>query len=130
MQADGKGWLFAPSGLLDGPFPTHYEPEESVVENPLYPQQCNPARMEWHRRDNPYHAAWGDPRFPYVLTTYRLTEHHTAGGMSRWLSWLSRAAARDVLRGVAASWPPRRGSPTAAGPPSPPRAARSSVACW
>ena len=29
------------------------------------------------------------PRFPYVLTTYRLTEHHTAGGMTRWLSWLS-----------------------------------------
>jgi len=24
-----------------------------------------------------------------VITTYRLTEHHTAGGMSRWLSWLS-----------------------------------------
>jgi formate dehydrogenase major subunit len=89
MQADGKGWLFAPSGLLDGPFPTHYEPEESVIENPLYPQQCNPARMEWHRRENPYHRAWGDARFPYVLTTYRLTEHHTAGGMSRWLSWLS-----------------------------------------
>jgi formate dehydrogenase major subunit len=89
MQADGKGWLFAPAGLLDGPFPTHYEPEESAVANPLYRQQCNPARMEWHRPDNPYHAAWGDPRFPFVLTTYRLTEHHTAGGMSRWLSWLS-----------------------------------------
>jgi formate dehydrogenase major subunit len=45
--------------------------------------------MEWDRRDNPYHRAWDDPRFPYVLTTYRLTEHHTAGGMTRWLSWLS-----------------------------------------
>jgi formate dehydrogenase major subunit len=89
MQPDGKGWLFAPSGMLDGPLPTHYEPEESVVENPLYPQQCNPARLEWHRRENPYHKAWGDERFPYILTTYRLTEHHTAGGMSRWLSWLS-----------------------------------------
>ena len=89
MQADGKGWLFAPSGFVDGPFPTHYEPEESVVENPLYRQQCNPARLEWHRRENPYHRAFADPRFPYVLTTYRLTEHHTAGGMSRWLSWLS-----------------------------------------
>jgi formate dehydrogenase major subunit len=89
MQADGKGWLFAPSGLVDGPFPTHYEPEESVVENPLYRQQCNPARLEWHRRDNPYHRSYADPRFPYVLTTYRVTEHHTAGGMSRWLSWLS-----------------------------------------
>jgi formate dehydrogenase major subunit len=88
MQADGKGWLFAPVGLRDGPLPTHYEPQESVIENPLYPQQCNPARMEWNRRENPYHLAFGDPRFPYVLTTYRLTEHHTAGGMSRWLSWL------------------------------------------
>jgi formate dehydrogenase major subunit len=89
MQADGKGWLFAPSGLLDGPFPTHYEPYESVVPNPLYKQQCNPTRVEWRRRDNPAHRPYDDPRFPHVLTTYRLTEHHTAGGMSRWLSWLS-----------------------------------------
>jgi formate dehydrogenase major subunit len=89
MQGDGKGWLYAPNGLLDGPLPTHYEPQESVCENPLYGQQCNPARMEWDRKDNPYHRAFDDPRFPYVLTTYRLTEHHTAGGMSRWLSWLS-----------------------------------------
>jgi formate dehydrogenase major subunit len=89
MQADGKGWLFVPAGLQDGPLPTHYEPEESIVKNPLYGQQCNPRRMEWMRPDNPYHRPYSDPRFPYVLTTYRLTEHHTAGGMSRWLSWLS-----------------------------------------
>jgi formate dehydrogenase major subunit len=90
IQTDGKGWLFAPTGLVDGPLPTHYEPQESVVPNRLYPkQQCNPARLEWRRPDNPYHLAFGDPRFPYVATTYRLTEHHTAGGMSRWLSWLS-----------------------------------------
>ncbi|MDX6646385.1 MAG: formate dehydrogenase major subunit [Miltoncostaeaceae bacterium] len=88
MNADGKGWIYAPDGLLDGPLPTHYEPEESVVENALYGQQCNPTRMEWHRGDNPYHRAFDDPRFPYVLTTYRVTEHHTAGPMSRWLSWL------------------------------------------
>jgi formate dehydrogenase major subunit len=74
---------------LDGPLPTHYEPQESVVENPIYGQQCNPARMEWDRKENPYHRAHDDPRFPFVITTYRLTEHHTAGGMSRWLSWLS-----------------------------------------
>jgi formate dehydrogenase major subunit len=30
-----------------------------------------------------------DPRWPYVATTFRLTEHHTAGGMSRWLPWLA-----------------------------------------
>ena len=89
MQKDGKGWLFAPDGLLDGPLPAHYEPQESPVRNAIYDQQCNPARMEWDRPDNPYHRAYEDPRFPYVLTTYRLTEHHTAGGMSRWLTWLS-----------------------------------------
>jgi formate dehydrogenase major subunit len=89
MQVDGKGWLFAPAGLLDGPLPTHYEPQESVVQNALYRQQCNPRRLEWHTGSNPYHRAFADPRFPCVLTTYRLTEHHTAGGMTRWLSWLS-----------------------------------------
>jgi formate dehydrogenase major subunit len=89
MQGDGRGWLYAPNGLADGPLPTHYEPQEGVIENPLYGQQCNPGRMEWKRRDNPYHRPWNDPRFPYLITTYRLTEHHTAGGMSRWLSWLS-----------------------------------------
>jgi formate dehydrogenase major subunit len=45
--------------------------------------------MEWLRGDNPYHKPYGDKQFPYVITTYRLTEHHTAGGMSRWLTWLS-----------------------------------------
>jgi formate dehydrogenase major subunit len=88
MQAEGKAWLYDPSGLLDGPLPTHYEPQESVIKNPLYGQQCSPARMEWMRRDNPYHIAWGDRRYPFIATTYRLTEHHTAGGMTRWLPWL------------------------------------------
>lgn len=89
MEPDGRAWIFAPSGTLDGPLPAHYEPEESPVPNALYTQQTNPARLEWRRPDNPYHRAYGDPRFPYVLTTYRLTEHHTAGGMSRYLTWLS-----------------------------------------
>jgi formate dehydrogenase major subunit len=89
MQADGKGWLYAPIGLMDGPMPTHYEPHESPVENLLYEQQVNPARIEWNRRDNPFHRAYDDPDYPYALTTYRLTEHHTAGAMSRWVGWLS-----------------------------------------
>ncbi len=90
MQSDGKGWIYVPSGLQDGPLPVHYEPEESVIKNPIYGQQCNPTRMEWIREsDNPYHQPYFDPRFPHILTTYRLTEHHTAGGMSRWLTWLS-----------------------------------------
>lgn len=89
MQADSRGWMFAPSGLRDGPLPVHYEPQESAVANSLYGQQCSPTRLEWRRRDNPYNTAWEDERFPFVLTTFRLTEHHTAGAMSRQLSWLS-----------------------------------------
>ncbi|HEX2184370.1 MAG TPA: molybdopterin dinucleotide binding domain-containing protein, partial [Chloroflexota bacterium] len=88
-MADGKGWLFAVAGLLDGPLPTHYEPFETPVGNLLYPEHPrNPAAPSFPRPDNPYHEV-GDPRFPYVITTYRLTEHHTAGGMSRWVPWLA-----------------------------------------
>jgi formate dehydrogenase major subunit len=92
MQADGKGWLFAPKGVVDGPLPTHYEPQESPVANPLYPQQRNPARITFPRKDNlsaPSAGELGADVYPYVFTTYRLTEHHTAGGMSRWLPYLS-----------------------------------------
>jgi formate dehydrogenase major subunit len=88
MQADGKAWLFVPSGLTDGPLPTHYEPHESPFENLLYRQRANPARSRYPRKDNPYHPPASEV-FPYVFTTYRLTEHHTAGGMSRWLPYLS-----------------------------------------
>jgi formate dehydrogenase major subunit len=93
MQADGKAWLYVPSGLVDGPLPTHYEPHESPFPNPLYGrQQANPARQSFWRRDNRYnatHGTRGSDAFPFLLTTYRLTEHHTAGGMSRWLPYLS-----------------------------------------
>jgi formate dehydrogenase major subunit len=92
MQADGKGWLFAPKGVVDGPLPTHYEPQESPVANALYPQQQNPSRIIFARKDNLSAPSAGDPGadvYPYVFTTYRLTEHHTAGGMSRWLPYLS-----------------------------------------
>lgn len=68
--------------------PAHYEPLESLIENPLYDQQTNPAADRKKRPDNPYAAAH-DARFPFILTTYRLTEHHTAGGMTRNLSHLS-----------------------------------------
>jgi formate dehydrogenase major subunit len=93
MQADGKAWLYAPAGLVDGPLPTHYEPHESPFGNPLYEgQQANPARQQIRRPENPYNPTHGEPGvdvFPYVATTYRLTEHHTAGGMSRWLPHLA-----------------------------------------
>jgi formate dehydrogenase major subunit len=77
-----------PSGLKDGPLPAHYEPLESPVANRVYAQQTNPAADAKERADNAY-AASPDDRYPHVLTTYRLTEHHTAGGMSRTLSHLA-----------------------------------------
>jgi formate dehydrogenase major subunit len=92
MQGDGKGALYVPQGLIDGPLPTHYEPVESPFGNPLYAQQANPTRKEYDRRDNPMNPSPPEPHgeiFPYVFTTSRLTEHHTAGGMSRNLAYLS-----------------------------------------
>ena len=83
MQGDGKGWLYAPSGLTDGPLPTHYEPHESPVPNALYERtRANPARQIYERPDNPSNPPCSDV-FPYVLSTYRIAEHHTAGGMTR-----------------------------------------------
>jgi len=92
MQGDGRAWLYAPNGIVDGPFPTHYEPQESPFSNPLYPQQANPVREQYRRRDNPYNPTGGEPGadvFPFVMTTYRLTEHHTAGAMTRTLPYLA-----------------------------------------
>ena len=115
MQADGVGWLFAPKGLVDGPLPTHYEAQESPVSNPVYPVQASPTRVTFRRQDNLFAASAGQPGvevYPYVFTTYRLTEHHTAGGMSRWLPYLAElqpemfcevspelAAERDLVNG-------------------------------
>jgi formate dehydrogenase major subunit len=89
LHPDGVGWLFVASGLKDGPLPAHYEPLESVLSNPVYQQQTDPAVDRKMRPDNLYANSPGDPRYPYVLSTYRLTEHHTAGGMSRTLSHLA-----------------------------------------
>lgn len=94
MQADGKAWLYVPSGLTDGPLPTHYEPQDSPFPNLLYGRQRNPVRhlLLPPHSDNRYQPSAGEPGtevFPYVATTYRLTEHHTAGGMSRWQPYLA-----------------------------------------
>ncbi len=88
LHEDGLGWLYIPEGLQDGPLPTHYEPLESPVKNKLYNRDTNPVE-NWFTRETNRFAPPGDPRFPFVLTTYRLTEHHTAGGMSRFLPHLS-----------------------------------------
>src|SRR6266516_4173799 len=92
MQADGRSWLFVPQGLEDGPLPTHYEPHESPFDNSLYSQRANPRRQQFERPENPYKPVGSEPGaelYTYVATTYRLTEHHTAGGMSRTVPYLS-----------------------------------------
>jgi formate dehydrogenase major subunit len=89
LHPDGLGWIYAPAGLVDGPLPAHYEPHESPLPgNPLYGQRANPTRQRFDRDDNRYNPPGSDV-FPYALTTYRLTEHHTAGGMSRTLPYLA-----------------------------------------
>src|SRR2546430_9123069 len=91
MRPKGKGWIFVPTGLVDGPFPTHYEPHESPVQNLMYPkQQSSPVHKVWSQGKpwNPL-AVVGDPKYPYVITPYRLTEHYLAGAISRWLPWPS-----------------------------------------
>ncbi len=96
MQSDGRGWLYVPVGLVDGPLPVHYEPQESPLQNRIHDgQQRNPARQVFSRPENRYQPSGAEPGsevFPYVFTTFRLTEHHTAGGMSRWLAHLSELA--------------------------------------
>ena len=90
MQADGRGWLFAPTGLVGRAAADALRAARVAVRNPLYAQQSNPARQQFPRKENRYNT---DERvranFPYVMTTYRLTEHHTAGGMSRGLPYLA-----------------------------------------
>jgi formate dehydrogenase major subunit len=90
MRVDGKGGLFAP--LNEGPLPEHYEPVETPVEkNPFSSKMHNPVVKIWKTDagknigDN-----WGKQKdFPIVATTYRVVEHWQAGGMSRWLEWLT-----------------------------------------
>ncbi len=94
MQSDGKGWLFVPAGLKDGPMPTHYEPEETLFDNALYPDHVsNPVRQVISHPLSPLNHPPNRPQvsdvFPYLVTTYRLTEHHTAGGMSRSVGYLA-----------------------------------------
>jgi formate dehydrogenase major subunit len=82
MIPDGRGGLFAPSGLKDGPLPTHYEPPETPVRNVFYGRDANPAFKRWPRPGNELHEV-GDPRFPLIFTTYRLTELHCGGVSTR-----------------------------------------------
>ncbi len=89
MKTDGMGAIFGP-GLRDGPFPEHYEPLECPVEkNPFSPQLSNPVAVSFTTAKDAIKTC--DPRFPFVCTTYRVTEHWQTGVLTRWLPWLIEA---------------------------------------
>jgi formate dehydrogenase major subunit len=80
MLPEGFARFFAAS-LADGPFPEHYEPMESPVRNMMTRQQCNPAVATPGKLSDV-------SKFPYIGTTYRVSEHWQAGAMTRNLPWL------------------------------------------
>ncbi len=89
MKPDGYASIFGP-GLKDGPFPEHYEPLECPVEkNPFSPQMNNPVAARYKSDKDVIKSC--DPRFPFVGTTYRVTEHWQTGVLTRNLPWLIEA---------------------------------------
>lgn len=90
LQRNGKAALFVSAGLQDGPLPAHFEAAESPQRNRVYGQDASPVAIHYpDRRPTRGQVAGHAATFPYVVTTYRLTEHHTAGAMSRTLSRLA-----------------------------------------
>jgi formate dehydrogenase major subunit len=75
MTPEGLARFFVPlAGMADGPFPEHYEPIESPVANPLHPKQSTSPVVKRFKTEL---DKYGDVNeFPYVCTTYRLTEHY------------------------------------------------------
>jgi formate dehydrogenase major subunit len=86
MKPDGLGALFGP-GMVEGPFPEHYEPLEGpLAKNPLSGQLINPA-IEIFKSDLDK-VANASEKFPYVCTSYSCTEHWCSGALTRWQMWL------------------------------------------
>jgi len=92
MKPDGVASLYGP-GLTDGPFPEHYEPLECPIEkNLLSAQYNNPTVKRWEKEGvGTEHdtIATCDPRFPFICSTYRVTEHWQTGVQTRWVPWLA-----------------------------------------
>jgi formate dehydrogenase major subunit len=75
MTGEGTGRLFS-NGLVDGPFPEHYEPIEAPVKNPLHPDvSASPAAFLYDKAAGRPNRFGTVDEFPYVATSYRLTEH-------------------------------------------------------
>ena len=89
MKPDGVASIFGP-GLKDGPFPEHYEPLECPIEkNLISNQRINPVVKIFEGGPDTFLTC--DPRYPFVCTTYRVTEHWQTGVLTRWLPWLIEA---------------------------------------
>jgi formate dehydrogenase major subunit len=75
MTGEGTGRIFS-NGVADGPFPEHYEPVESPIQNPLHPQvSITPAAFLYDQKAGRPNRFGAVADFPYVATSYRLTEH-------------------------------------------------------
>jgi len=78
MTGEGTGRLFS-SSMLDGPLPEHYEPVEAPVANPLHPSQSASPVAFLYTGGGSFGAAKDSfgtvADYPYVATSYRLTEH-------------------------------------------------------
>jgi formate dehydrogenase major subunit len=75
MNGEGVGRLFSNS-MLDGPFPEHYEPVESPVSNQLHPtNSASPVAFLYDKAAGRPNRFGGPQEFPYIATSYRLTEH-------------------------------------------------------
>jgi len=89
MKPDGRAFLFGP-GMVDGPFPEHYEPLESPLAKNLMSAQLNNPAIKIFKSDLDKVAS-ADPKFPIVCSTYTVTEHWCSGSMTRWQPWLLEA---------------------------------------
>ncbi|TBN43808.1 formate dehydrogenase-N subunit alpha [Paracoccus subflavus] len=75
MNPEGVSRLFSRGMMRDGPFPTHMEPFEAPIANVFNPRMRGNPVARVFESDAETFAAVGDPDFPFVATSYRLTEH-------------------------------------------------------
>ncbi len=77
MNPEGVARLFARDLVVDGPLPEHYEPFESPLDtNPMHPKNAKAKSNPVSRVFKGDLEVFGTAKdFPYVATTYRLTEH-------------------------------------------------------
>ena len=85
MMATGVGGIFGP-GMAEGPFPEHYEALECPLEeNSMSKQRINPVIKLFNEKEDAYFSC--DTRFPFVASTYRVSEHWQTGVMTRHAAW-------------------------------------------